>query len=129
MCAATQVLSVQVMFYHTRTFYHVIVEMNHMYMFCCFSCVVEDVEEAFVKTPDSRPLLLYLRTGDRKGEKEEVSTLSPSTRDLLERVNKADKSAKLKVISNDSYGFKNSVVKLLFYWKVIRVLKVLLKLL
>uniref|UniRef100_A0A8C2CV25 Nephrocystin-3 n=1 Tax=Cyprinus carpio TaxID=7962 RepID=A0A8C2CV25_CYPCA len=65
------------------------------------SCVVEDVEEAFVKTPDSRPLLLYLRTGDRKGEKEEVSTLSPSTRDLLERVNKADKSAKLKVISND----------------------------
>uniref|UniRef100_A0A8C1BP26 Nephrocystin-3 n=1 Tax=Cyprinus carpio carpio TaxID=630221 RepID=A0A8C1BP26_CYPCA len=55
-------------------------------------CVVEDVEEAFVKTPDSRPLLLYLRTGDRKGEKEEVSTLSPSTRDLLERVNKADKS-------------------------------------
>uniref|UniRef100_A0A672PB16 Nephrocystin-3 n=1 Tax=Sinocyclocheilus grahami TaxID=75366 RepID=A0A672PB16_SINGR len=56
------------------------------------SCVVEDVEEAFVKTPDSRPLLLYLRTGDRKGEKEEVSTLSPSTRDLLERVNKADKS-------------------------------------
>uniref|UniRef100_A0A672PFR7 Nephrocystin-3 n=1 Tax=Sinocyclocheilus grahami TaxID=75366 RepID=A0A672PFR7_SINGR len=72
-------------------------------------CVVEDVEEAFVKTPDSRPLLLYLRTGDRKGEKEEVSTLSPSTRDLLERVNKADKSAKLKVISNDS--FKNSTEK------------------
>uniref|UniRef100_A0A8C1BJY6 Nephrocystin-3 n=1 Tax=Cyprinus carpio carpio TaxID=630221 RepID=A0A8C1BJY6_CYPCA len=75
------------------------------------SCVVEDVEEAFVKTPDSRPLLLYLRTGDRKGEKEEVSTLSPSTRDLLERVNKADKSAKLKVISNDAYGFKNSTEK------------------
>lgn len=80
-----------------------------MNLFCCFSCVIEDVEEAFVKTPDSRPLLLYLRTGDRKGEKEEVSTLSPSTRDLLERVNKADKSAKLKVISNYSYGFKNSV--------------------
>uniref|UniRef100_A0A8C2IWF5 Nephrocystin-3 n=1 Tax=Cyprinus carpio TaxID=7962 RepID=A0A8C2IWF5_CYPCA len=56
------------------------------------SCVVEDVEEAFVETPDSRPLLLYLRTGERKGEKEEVSALSPSTRDLLERVNKADKS-------------------------------------
>ncbi len=67
------------------------------------------MEEAFVKTPDSRPLLLYLRTGDRKGEKEEVSALSPSTRDLLERVNKADKSAKLKVTSNDSYGFKKSV--------------------
>ncbi|RXN28227.1 nephrocystin-3 isoform X1 [Labeo rohita] len=64
------------------------------------SCVVEDVEEAFVKTPDSRPLLLYLRTGDRKGEKEEVSTLSPSTRDLLERVNKADKSAKLKIVDH-----------------------------
>uniref|UniRef100_A0A8C1XUV4 Nephronophthisis 3 n=1 Tax=Cyprinus carpio TaxID=7962 RepID=A0A8C1XUV4_CYPCA len=64
------------------------------------SCVVEDVEEAFVETPDSRPLLLYLRTGERKGEKEEVSTLSPSTRDLLERVNKADKSAKLKVVDH-----------------------------
>uniref|UniRef100_A0A673G6D4 Nephrocystin-3 n=1 Tax=Sinocyclocheilus rhinocerous TaxID=307959 RepID=A0A673G6D4_9TELE len=64
------------------------------------SCVVEDVEEAFVQTPDSRPLLLYLRTGERKGEKEEVSTLSPSTRDLLERVNKADKSAKLKVVDH-----------------------------
>lgn len=50
-----------------------------------------------MKTPDSRPLLLYLRTGDRKGEKEEVSTLSPATRELLEKVNKADKSAKLKV--------------------------------
>lgn len=64
------------------------------------SCVIEDVEEAFVKTPDSRPLLLYLRTGDRKGEKEEVSTLSPATRELLERVNKADKSAKLKVVDH-----------------------------
>uniref|UniRef100_A0A672PFR0 Nephrocystin-3 n=1 Tax=Sinocyclocheilus grahami TaxID=75366 RepID=A0A672PFR0_SINGR len=86
------------------------------------SCVVEDVEEAFVKTPDSRPLLLYLRTGDRKGEKEEVSTLSPSTRDLLERVNKADKSAKLKVISNDS--FKNSTESskgfFFFFRKIIR---------
>uniref|UniRef100_A0A9R1SK32 Nephrocystin-3 n=2 Tax=Cyprinus carpio TaxID=7962 RepID=A0A9R1SK32_CYPCA len=90
-------------------------------------CVVEDVEEAFVETPDSRPLLLYLRTGERKGEKEEVSTLSPSTRDLLERVNKADKSAKLKVISNDSYGFKksneipeDSSEDPFFFWKIIR---------
>ncbi|XP_051970799.1 nephrocystin-3 isoform X1 [Xyrauchen texanus] len=64
------------------------------------SCVVEDVEEAFVKTPDSRPLLLYLRTGDRKGEKEEASTLNPATRELLERINKADKSAKLKVVDH-----------------------------
>ncbi|XP_073719787.1 nephrocystin-3 [Misgurnus anguillicaudatus] len=64
------------------------------------SCVIEDVEEAFVKTPDSRPLLLYLRTGDRKGEKEEISTLSPATRELLEKVNKADKSAKLKVVDH-----------------------------
>lgn len=108
MCAATQVLSVQVTPYLSHTFYHIIVDMNLMYLFCCFSCVVEDVEEAFVKTPDSRPLLLYLRTGDRKGEKEEVSTLSPATRDLLERINKADKSAKLKVESNNSYGFKSS---------------------
>ncbi|XP_056594291.1 nephrocystin-3 isoform X2 [Triplophysa dalaica] len=64
------------------------------------NCVIEDVEEAFVKTPDSRPLVLYLRTGDRKGEKEEVSNLSQATRELLERVNKADKSAKLKVVDH-----------------------------
>lgn len=76
------------------------VNMNVMYAFCSLSCVVEDVEEAFVKTPDARPLLLYLRTGDRKGEKEEPFTLNPATRDLLERVNKADRSAKLKVEGN-----------------------------
>ncbi|TRY59639.1 hypothetical protein DNTS_022786 [Danionella cerebrum] len=64
------------------------------------SCVLEDTEEAFVKTPDSRPFLLYLRTSDRKCEKEDVPFLSPATRDLLERVNMADKCAKLKVVDH-----------------------------
>ncbi|XP_030625126.1 nephrocystin-3 [Chanos chanos] len=58
------------------------------------SCVVEDAEEAFVKTPDSRALLLYLRTG------EGVNPLSTNTRQLLERVNNADKNAKIKVVDH-----------------------------
>ncbi|XP_066539574.1 nephrocystin-3 isoform X2 [Hoplias malabaricus] len=64
------------------------------------SCVVEDVEEAFVKSPDSRPLLLYLKTGERKGECEGASSLSPATRELLERVNNADRTAKVKVVDH-----------------------------
>ena len=55
------------------------------------SYVLEDAEEAFVKTPDSRPLLLYLRTVDGK------DSISGTTRELLERVNNADKNAKIKV--------------------------------
>ncbi|XP_022522676.1 nephrocystin-3 [Astyanax mexicanus] len=64
------------------------------------SCVVEDVEEAFVKCPDSRPLLLYLKTGEKKAEGEGASGLSPATRELLERVNTADKTAKVKVVDH-----------------------------
>lgn len=55
-----------------------------------FSSVVEDCLEAFVKNPDSHPLVLYLRT-------EEDQHLSGPTRHLLERVNAADKTAKIKV--------------------------------
>lgn len=54
------------------------------------SSVVEDSEEAFVKNPDGHPLVLYLRT-------EEGHNLTGSTRQLLERVNAADKAAKVKV--------------------------------
>ncbi|CAB1349492.1 unnamed protein product [Coregonus sp. 'balchen'] len=53
------------------------------------SCVLEDAEEAFVKNPDGRPLVLYLRTV-------EAHPLSGPTRQLLERVNAADKAAKVK---------------------------------
>ena len=54
------------------------------------SSVVEDSEEAFVKNPDGCPLVLYLRTA-------EDHPLTGSTRQLLERVNAADKAAKVKV--------------------------------
>lgn len=55
--------------------------------------MVEDCEEAFVKNPDGHPLVLYLRT-------EEDHNLTGPTRQLLERVNAADKAAKIKVVFN-----------------------------
>lgn len=58
---------------------------------------MEDVEEAFVRTPDSRPLLVYLNMGEKEVERESASCLSLASRDLLERVNNADKAAKVKV--------------------------------
>lgn len=58
--------------------------------------MVEDVDEAFVQSPDSRPLLIYLKT-DEKQSCEGTSCLSSAARDLLERVNNADKGAKVKV--------------------------------
>ncbi|XP_040926269.1 nephrocystin-3 isoform X2 [Betta splendens] len=57
------------------------------------SSVVEDCQEAFVKNSDSHPLVLYLRT-------EEDQHLSGPTRHLLERVNAADKTAKIKVVDH-----------------------------
>lgn len=60
-----------------------------VFIYAC-SSVVEDCEEAFVKNPDSRPLVLYLQTG-------EDHNLTGPTRQLLERVNAADKAAKVKV--------------------------------
>nr|XP_046212171.1 nephrocystin-3 isoform X1 [Oncorhynchus gorbuscha]XP_046212172.1 nephrocystin-3 isoform X1 [Oncorhynchus gorbuscha] len=57
------------------------------------SCVLEDAEEAFVKNPDGHPLVLYLRTV-------EAHPLSGPTRQLLERVNAADKAAKVKVVDH-----------------------------
>lgn len=51
--------------------------------------MVEDCEEAFVKNPDGHPLVLYLRTDE--------DHLTGATRQLLERVNAADKAAKIKV--------------------------------
>uniref|UniRef100_A0A3Q3J044 Nephrocystin-3 n=1 Tax=Monopterus albus TaxID=43700 RepID=A0A3Q3J044_MONAL len=57
------------------------------------SSVVEDCEEAFVKNPDAHPLVLYLRT-------EEDHNLAGPTRQLLERINAADKAAKVKVVDH-----------------------------
>ncbi|XP_062848041.1 nephrocystin-3 [Trichomycterus rosablanca] len=64
------------------------------------SCMVEDVEEAFVRNPDARPLLIYLKTEEKKSECEGTSCLSLGARDLLERVNNADKGAKVKVVDH-----------------------------
>uniref|UniRef100_A0A8C4EWM6 Nephrocystin-3 n=1 Tax=Dicentrarchus labrax TaxID=13489 RepID=A0A8C4EWM6_DICLA len=58
------------------------------------SSVVEDCEEAFVKNPEGHPLVLYLRT-------EEDHNLTGPTRQLLERVNAADKAAKVKVVDHN----------------------------
>lgn len=56
--------------------------------FC--SSVIEDCEEAFVRNLDGHSLVLYLRTaGD--------SSLTEPIRQLLEKVNTADKAAKIKV--------------------------------
>lgn len=57
-------------------------------LFC--SSVVEDCEEAFVRNLDGHSLVLYLRT-------EEGSSLTEPVRKLLEKVNTADKAAKVKV--------------------------------
>ncbi|XP_028290480.1 nephrocystin-3 isoform X2 [Gouania willdenowi] len=57
------------------------------------SSVVEDCEEAFVKNPDGHPLVLYLRT-------EKDHNLTVHIRQLLERVNAADKAAKVKVVDH-----------------------------
>lgn len=54
--------------------------------------MVEDCEEAFVKNPDGHPLVLYLKTGTDH-------SLTGPTRQLLERVNLADKASKIKVCS------------------------------
>uniref|UniRef100_A0A3P8XIV7 Nephrocystin-3 n=1 Tax=Esox lucius TaxID=8010 RepID=A0A3P8XIV7_ESOLU len=61
------------------------------------SCVEEDAEEAFVRNPDGRPLMLYLRTT-------EAHPLTGPTRQLLERVNAADKAAKVKVADGELLG-------------------------
>lgn len=60
-----------------------------LFMHGC-SSVVEDCEEAFVKNPDGHPLVLYLRT-------DKDHALTGATRQLLERVNAADKAAKIEV--------------------------------
>ncbi|XP_043961229.1 nephrocystin-3 [Gambusia affinis] len=59
------------------------------------SSMVEDCEEAFVKNPDGHPLVLYLRTEEDRG-------LTGPIRQLLERINAADKAAKVKVVDHSS---------------------------
>ncbi|XP_038144904.1 nephrocystin-3 [Cyprinodon tularosa] len=67
--------------------------------------MTEDCDEAFVKNPDGHPLVLYLRT-------EEDSSLTGPVRQLLERVNAADKAAKVKVV--DHSGSAEEGAKLIF---------------
>lgn len=74
---------------------------NEHFFFC--SSVLEDCEEAFVKNPDGHPLLLYLRT-------EEENSLTGPIRQLLERVNAADKTAKLKVCANILREYKGNII-------------------
>lgn len=77
---------------------------RYLYQINVSSSVVEDCEEAFVKNPDCHPLVLYLRT-------EEDQHLTGPTRHLLERVNAADKAAKVKVCV---YHILNEQVSLSF---------------
>ena len=58
---------------------------------------MEDAEEAFVRNPDGRPLVVYLRTDGGQG-------LPEPTRLLLERVNAADTAAKVQVRGRSSWG-------------------------
>uniref|UniRef100_A0A672J424 Nephrocystin-3 n=1 Tax=Salarias fasciatus TaxID=181472 RepID=A0A672J424_SALFA len=60
---------------------------------CVLLLKSSDCEEAFVKNPDGHPLVLYLRT-------EEDHNLTGSVRQLLERINAADKAAKIKVVDH-----------------------------
>uniref|UniRef100_A0A3B3BEF7 NACHT domain-containing protein n=1 Tax=Oryzias melastigma TaxID=30732 RepID=A0A3B3BEF7_ORYME len=57
------------------------------------SSVVEDCEEAFVKNADGHPLVLYLK-------KEKDQNLTETCRQLLEKINTADKTAKIKVVDH-----------------------------
>ncbi|KAG7264553.1 hypothetical protein CRUP_019961 [Coryphaenoides rupestris] len=57
------------------------------------SAAAEDAEEAFVRTPDGRPLLVYVRT-------EEGRSLPEPSRLLLERVSSAHTAAKLQVVDH-----------------------------
>ncbi|XP_034416156.1 nephrocystin-3 [Cyclopterus lumpus] len=77
------------------------------------SSVVEDCDEAFVKNPDGHPLVLYLRT-------EEDHNLTGPTRQLLERVNAADKAAKVKVVDHSGSAEEGAE---LIYLQVEKVIK------
>ncbi|XP_011487280.1 nephrocystin-3 isoform X1 [Oryzias latipes] len=57
------------------------------------SSVVEDYEEVFVKNADGHPLVLYLK-------KEKDQNLTETCRQLLEKINTADKTAKIKVVDH-----------------------------
>ncbi|XP_013868832.1 nephrocystin-3 isoform X2 [Austrofundulus limnaeus] len=57
------------------------------------SSVIEDCEEAFVRNLDGHSLVLYLRTEGDGG-------LTEPIRQLLEKVNTADKAAKVKVVDH-----------------------------
>ncbi|XP_068437546.1 nephrocystin-3 isoform X3 [Clinocottus analis] len=77
------------------------------------SSVVEDCDEAFVKNPDGHPLVLYLKT-------EEDHNLTGPTRQLLERVNAADKAAKVKVVDHSGSAEEGAE---LIYFQLEKVIK------
>ncbi|XP_075936711.1 nephrocystin-3 isoform X2 [Anarhichas minor] len=77
------------------------------------SSVVEDCDEAFVKNPDGHPLVLYLRT-------EEDPNLTGPTRQLLERINAADKAAKVKVVDHSGSAEEGAHLIYLQLEKVIK---------
>ncbi|XP_031706261.1 nephrocystin-3 isoform X2 [Anarrhichthys ocellatus] len=77
------------------------------------SSVVEDCDEAFVKNPDGHPLVLYLRT-------EEDHNLTGPTRQLLERINAADKAAKVKVVDHSGSAEEGAHLIYLQLEKVIK---------
>ncbi|XP_068565994.1 nephrocystin-3 [Cebidichthys violaceus] len=77
------------------------------------SSVVEDCDEAFVKNPDGHPLVLYLRT-------EEDHNLTGPTRQLLERINAADKAAKVKVVDHSGSAEEGADLIYLQLEKVIK---------
>lgn len=72
---------------------------------------MEDVEEAFIRTPDSRPLLVYLNMAEKATEREGTSCLSSAARRLLEKVNNADKAAKIKVRYASAKSFYITQIK------------------
>lgn len=77
-----------IFFKYCKYFFCLDFHLKHFFFFC--SSVVEDCEEAFVRNLDGHSLVLYLRT-------EEGSSLTDPIRELLEKVNTADKAAKVKV--------------------------------
>ncbi|KAM9827493.1 nephrocystin-3 [Neosynchiropus ocellatus] len=77
------------------------------------SSAVDDCEEAFVRNPDGRPLVLYLKAGEER-------CLSGPARQLLERINAADKAAKVKVLNHSGPAEEGAA---LIYSQLERVIK------
>ncbi|CAL8312603.1 unnamed protein product [Merluccius merluccius] len=77
------------------------------------SSALEDAEEAFVRNPDGRPLVVYLRT-------EEEQALPEPTRLLLERVNAADTATKVQVVDHSGSAEEGAAMLYSHLEKVIK---------